>query len=93
MLTSTFIHLPGISESAEKKLWQQGILTWDDFLSRELPIPQNRAKSAIKEAKQYGVNVNVSGVTDPREVANIIERRFNAVLKNTQNAETTGGQK
>lgn len=31
MLTSTFIHLPGIGLKKERALWEAGILTWDDF--------------------------------------------------------------
>ena len=32
MLTSTFCHIPGIGYSTEKKLWDQGILNWEDLL-------------------------------------------------------------
>jgi uncharacterized protein YprB with RNaseH-like and TPR domain/predicted nuclease with RNAse H fold/dephospho-CoA kinase len=31
MLSHTFIHLPGIGPKKERSLWEQGILTWDDF--------------------------------------------------------------
>lgn len=31
MLNHTFIHLPGIGPKKERNLWEQGILTWDDF--------------------------------------------------------------
>ena len=31
MLQNSFIHIPGIGESTERKLWERGILTWDDF--------------------------------------------------------------
>ncbi|MBT3720192.1 exonuclease [archaeon] len=32
MLTNTFIHIPYVSENTEKKLWQNSINCWDDFL-------------------------------------------------------------
>lgn len=31
MLNNTFIHLPGIGAKKERELWNEGILTWDDF--------------------------------------------------------------
>lgn len=33
MLTSTFIHVRGIDTAGERSLWEQGALTWEDFLS------------------------------------------------------------
>lgn len=33
LLTSTFIHIPGISDEEEKRLWSQGARTWGDFLA------------------------------------------------------------
>lgn len=35
MLTHTFCHLPGIGPATERSWWKQGIVTWDDFLSRK----------------------------------------------------------
>lgn len=32
MLDHTFIHLPDCGPRTERKLWEQGVLTWDDFL-------------------------------------------------------------
>lgn len=41
MLTSTFIHTPGIGAKIEQRIWSQGITTWEDLLERqrELKIP------------------------------------------------------
>ncbi|MFH0926883.1 MAG: ribonuclease H-like domain-containing protein [bacterium] len=36
MLTNTFIHIPNINELAEKELWDNNILTWEDLLSNPL---------------------------------------------------------
>jgi uncharacterized protein YprB with RNaseH-like and TPR domain len=33
MLGNTFIHLPNFGPKRERKLWDQGVITWDDFLS------------------------------------------------------------
>jgi len=35
MLTRTFLFLERIGYRREKKLWQQGISNWKDFLNRE----------------------------------------------------------
>ncbi len=35
MLEHTFIHIQGIGQKTEKKLWRQGILTWNHFLDYE----------------------------------------------------------
>lgn len=34
MLENTFIHIPSIGENKEKKLWEYGIRTWEDYLTR-----------------------------------------------------------
>ena len=31
MLFNTFVHIPGIGETTERRLWQAGITSWDDF--------------------------------------------------------------
>ncbi|HJR77361.1 MAG TPA: ribonuclease H-like domain-containing protein [Nitrospiraceae bacterium] len=36
MLTSTFVHLKGIGQSTECRLWQDGIRDWATFLNRSL---------------------------------------------------------
>ncbi len=33
MLQNTFLHIPGIGESIERRLWASRILSWDDFLA------------------------------------------------------------
>lgn len=43
MLTATFQHAQGIGQTIEKKLWDAGILHWDDALATpNLPIPKAR---------------------------------------------------
>lgn len=37
MLEHTFLHLPGLGPSTERRLWAAGIRTWDDFLTAPTP--------------------------------------------------------
>ncbi|MBC7086069.1 MAG: ribonuclease H-like domain-containing protein [Methanomethylovorans sp.] len=48
MLKSTFIHMPTIGATIEKRIWSSGIRTWEEFLrERELiPLPDKK-KSLI----------------------------------------------
>jgi uncharacterized protein YprB with RNaseH-like and TPR domain len=50
MIRNTFSILNGIGEKLEKKLWRQGILTWDDFISAsELDFIGREKKSIFDE--------------------------------------------
>ncbi len=44
MLNNTYIHIPGVGKSLEKKIWAQGIHTWEEFLEMEdrISIPSTR---------------------------------------------------
>lgn len=44
MLRHTFIHLPGIGPGLEARLWEQGILTWDDLADRPRPKGLSQAR-------------------------------------------------
>lgn len=46
MLTHTFRHIPGIGLKTEKRLWQAGIRSWDDFTT-PCPVSLTAAKSAL----------------------------------------------
>lgn len=37
MLFNTFVHIPGIGKTTERRLWQAGVETWDDF---KAPYPE-----------------------------------------------------
>ena len=55
MLTNTFIHIPYVSENTEKKLWQNNINSWDDFLEKQ-PDVRNKdlvTKSLLISKEQY----------------------------------------
>ncbi len=47
MLTSTFIHAPGIGYSTERKIWDAGALTWDHFLSAYSELNLSAGKKAL----------------------------------------------
>ncbi len=52
MLANTFIHLPGVGEITERRLWDEGVHTWDDFLAaRDLP-PRVRSRSLQTAVKR-----------------------------------------
>jgi uncharacterized protein YprB with RNaseH-like and TPR domain len=38
LLEHTFVHIQGIGEKTEKRLWQDGLLTWDLFLNAGKPV-------------------------------------------------------
>jgi uncharacterized protein YprB with RNaseH-like and TPR domain len=46
VLKHTFVHLPGLGPSTERRLWAAGILTWDDFLDAETP-PLSSVKAPL----------------------------------------------
>ncbi|MCH8274943.1 MAG: ribonuclease H-like domain-containing protein [Armatimonadetes bacterium] len=68
MLTSTFIHVQGITTAVERKIWEQGARTWDDFLADkgrwltgdvhpktvERIIQNSRKKLAAGEHRYFG---------------------------------------
>lgn len=44
MLTATFIHAPGVGYATEQKIWEQGILSWNEYikLHETISIPENK---------------------------------------------------
>lgn len=47
MLTSTFIHAQGIGYSTERKIWDMGALTWDQFLEMSSTMKLSPSKKAL----------------------------------------------
>lgn len=61
MLTNTFLHIPYVNETTEKKLWQKNIRNWDDFLGSGIACPncdlikkQLTLSKQSYEKKDYG---------------------------------------
>jgi uncharacterized protein len=54
MLNNTYIHIPGVGKSLEKKIWAQGIHTWEEFLELEdqISIPSSRKARIFEEIKK-----------------------------------------
>jgi hypothetical protein len=46
MLENSFIHIPGIGEATERRLWEEGIFDWQGFL-RASRLPLSPGKEAI----------------------------------------------
>ncbi len=50
MLKNTFIHIPGVGVKTEKRLWDSGILHWNDFIETfSDSLPQRK----IAQLKTY----------------------------------------
>jgi len=49
LLEHTFIHIQGIGQKTEQKLWEQGIQTWQDFLNHEEPIFSHARDQFVRE--------------------------------------------
>jgi len=47
MLTSTYIHIPRIGNTIEKKIWKSGIRTWDEFVERKEDVPISRSRMEL----------------------------------------------
>ena len=41
MLKNTFLHLPGITETKERKIWASGITSWEKLLSSDAKVLKN----------------------------------------------------
>ncbi|WP_292371766.1 MULTISPECIES: ribonuclease H-like domain-containing protein [unclassified Methanosarcina] len=54
MLNNTYIHIPGVGKSLEKKIWAQGIHTWKEFLEMEdrISIPSSRKARICEEVRK-----------------------------------------
>lgn len=58
MLTSTYIHIPGIGKTIEKRIWESGHCQWDEFLQNLdcVSIPatkKERIEQGISESKEH----------------------------------------
>lgn len=62
MLKNTFLHIPGIGAKTERKIWDSGIFTWDEFASENPvhPIPKKRdlVSGYLQESKQHLISNN-----------------------------------
>jgi uncharacterized protein YprB with RNaseH-like and TPR domain len=65
LLESSFIHIPGISEKTEKKIWNMGILTWEDLerniselknLTENLDVIKSYIGGSKRALKSFNIN-------------------------------------
>lgn len=47
MLTSTFIHAPGIGLQTERKIWESGIYSWEKYLAKHETLDIAKSKKAL----------------------------------------------
>lgn len=54
LLTSTFIHSPGIGPGTEQRIWLRGITTWEDLLARhnEVKLPAGRRQILLDTVEE-----------------------------------------
>ena len=54
MLSRTFQHLSGVGPKTERRFWQNGVCTWDDFLRdpARAPLKGNRLASALSSVAE-----------------------------------------
>lgn len=54
MLTRTFQHLPGVGPKTERRFWQNGIRTWEDFLRApdRAPLKGPRLRAAVSSVAE-----------------------------------------
>ncbi len=52
MLMNTFLHIPYVGETTERELWKKNVMTWDDFLEKNIYVRNNRLiKKHLKLSK------------------------------------------
>jgi len=74
MLKNTFLHIPNIGAKTERKIWDSGIFTWDEFASENSihSTPKKRGLVAgyLQESKQHLISNN------PNYFANLLPANF-----------------
>jgi len=56
MLKSTFLHIRGIGVTQERRLWDAGILSWEDFLNNNTPPMIIKKRGALIAAIKESIN-------------------------------------
>ena len=81
MLTSTFIHAPGVGGTTERKIWDAGIRDWDAFLEPGANVPLGPGKRNV-----------VAPVLEEsqRRLADLDYRYFAAALPAAEHWRATG---
>ncbi|WP_129598307.1 ribonuclease H-like domain-containing protein [Methanohalophilus profundi] len=64
MLTSTYIHIPGIGKGTERKIWSGGITTWNEFL-------QNKSSINLPGSKKDKIALEIENSIEKLEIRDI----------------------
>ncbi len=61
MIRHSFVFLSGVGTVKERRLWEKGILTWEDFLERESieGIPEKRKPLLDREIEEASLNLEL----------------------------------
>ncbi|MBW1771967.1 MAG: ribonuclease H-like domain-containing protein [Deltaproteobacteria bacterium] len=95
MLKNTFLHMPGIGVITESRLWESGILSWNDFFKNTpLPLSQTRRNyltNYLQESRLHLQNDNPRYFSDLLP-SNQLWRLFSEFRHSTAylDIETTG---
>lgn len=49
VLDRSFVLLDGVGEVTERRIWDQGVTTWDDFLERDMVSPFSKARKELAD--------------------------------------------
>lgn len=55
-IENSFLHVPGVGETTERRLWEQGITHWDEFDGSEAtvgPTLADRIEAALEEGRRH----------------------------------------
>lgn len=74
MLTSTFIHIPGIGTASERRFWSEGAATWQDFLDKRSLLPLTPSKKD-HVSRYVEESLNALDCLDHRYFANSLALR------------------
>jgi len=68
MLENTFMHIPGVGQVTEKRLWESGVLFWDDFFEktavRQAPEHKALMKNRLEKSQVHLKNNNLQYFAD-----------------------------
>ena len=54
MLRNTYIHIPGIGSTTERRIWESGIKSWEEYLKNQdaVKIPRTKRRSLLPAVEE-----------------------------------------
>ncbi|MBD0305537.1 MAG: ribonuclease H-like domain-containing protein [Nitrospiraceae bacterium] len=74
MIESTFLFLNGIGRTTERRLWEQGILTWREFLEHSSVLGMSAGRKALYDP-EVSVALEQHALDNPRFFAGCLKAR------------------